>query len=151
MIINEVCKVWPEDKETPSFKKNSTETGKLIAFLDRLESDDRFIYKKYGLGRNAIKEMVLMHMRERRRAQKDATLTETASDTVSADDSSSTNGTPPGLFDKRRKEFVSYFNPGESLYKLIFRTVIFFVNASLTVFLDLDHDTDVAFGLLRSV
>ena len=58
MIINEVCKVWPEDKETPSFQKNSTETEKLIAFLDRLESDDRFIYKRYGLGRIAIKEII---------------------------------------------------------------------------------------------
>lgn len=64
MIISEISKQWPEDKETLSFGKNSTETGKLIKFFDRLENDERFTYKKYGLGRNAIKDMVLTHERK---------------------------------------------------------------------------------------
>lgn len=58
------------------------------------------------LERNAIKEMVLTRMKKRRQAQKDAALTKTASDTVSADNSSSTNGTPPGLFHKKRERWV---------------------------------------------
>ena len=128
MIISEVSKQWPEDKETPSFGKNSSETGKLITFVDRLENDERFTYKKYGLGRNAIKEMVLTHMRERRRAQKDAKICESASDTstmsASADESSSSNGSPPSLFDNKRKEYVSYFNPGKGWDKLRFIIVI---------------------------
>lgn len=65
----------------------------------------------------------------------------TLSNTVCADDSNSTNGSPSGLFDKKRDEYVYYFDLGESLYKIIFRTVILFVNASL---LDLDHDANVA-------
>ena len=77
-----------------------------------------------------------------------ATLSETTSNTVCTDDSNSTNGSPSGLFDKKREEYVYYFDLGESLYKLIFRTVILFVNASL---LDLDHDANVAFGLLCSM
>ena len=129
MIISEISKQWPEDKETPSFGKNSTETGKLIKFVDRLEDDERFTYKKYGLGRNAIKDMVLTHMRERRRAQKDAKICESASDTsttmsASADESSASNGSPPGLFDKKRKEYVSYFNPGKGWDKLRFIIVV---------------------------
>ena len=42
---------------------------------------------------------------------------------------------------RKGEEYVYYFDLGESLYKLIFRTVILFVNASL---LDLDHDANVA-------
>ena len=49
--------------------------------------------------------MVLTHMTERRGAQKDAKICESASDTgtmsASADESSSSNGSPPGLFDKK--------------------------------------------------
>lgn len=39
-----------------------------------------------------------------------ATLSETTSNTVCADDSNSTNGSPSGLFDKKREEYVYYFN-----------------------------------------
>lgn len=77
MIIAEVCKQWPEEEEeTPWFGKNSTEGGKLMSFIDRLANDERFTFPKYGLSRNAIKDMTFTgtHMRERRRAQKDATL-----------------------------------------------------------------------------
>lgn len=73
--------------------------------------------------------MVLTHMRERRRAQKDAKICENASDTsttmsASADESSCSNGSPPGLFDKKRKEYVSYFNPGKGWDKLCFIIVV---------------------------
>ena len=128
MIISEISKQRPEDKETISFGKNSTETGKLIKFVDHLENYERFTYKKYGIGRNAIKDMVLTHVRERRQAQKDAKICESASDTgtmsASADESSSSNGSPPGLFDKKRKEYVSYFNPGKGWDKLRFIIVV---------------------------
>ena len=122
MIIGEVLKEWPEEKETPWFGKNSTEEGKLMSLVDRLANDERFRYQKYGLGRNAIKDMILTHMRERRRAQKDATLSESTGESTvsisSADDSSSNNASsPPTLHDKKRKEYVSYFNPSECCHE----------------------------------
>lgn len=64
-------------------------------------------FKKYGLGQKAIKEMVLTHMRERRRAQKVAKICESAdtAGTISASESSSSNGSPPpSIYDKKRKE-----------------------------------------------
>ena len=58
-----------------------------------------------------------LHMCERRRAKKDAIICDESAgeSTNSAEDSTSrNNGSPaPSLFDKRRKEYVSYFNPGE--------------------------------------
>lgn len=127
MIIAEVCKQWPEEEETPWFGKNSTEGGKLMSFIDRLANDERFTFPKYGLGRNAIKDMTLTHMRERRRAQKDATLLGSTSgeSTVSpssAEDSSSGSTPPPSLFDKKRKEYVSYFNPGKCCHERVTKT-----------------------------
>ena len=119
MIISAVRKQWPEDQDTPTFGKGFSEGGKLSAFVDRLANDERFTCKKYGLGHNAIKEMVLTHMRERRRAKKDAIICveESAGEsTNSAEDSTSSSNhssPPPSLYDKRRKEYVSYFNPGE--------------------------------------
>ena len=122
MIISEVFKEWPEEKETPWFGKNSTEGGKLMALVDRLANDECFTYQKYGLGRNAIKDMILTHMRERRRAQKNATLSESTGESTvsvsSADDSSSNNASsPPTLYDKKRKGCVSYFNPSECCHE----------------------------------
>lgn len=117
MIISKVRKQWPENQETPSFGRGSKEVGKLDAFVDRLASDECFTSTKFGLGCSAIKEMVLTHIRERRRAKQNANIcdTENAGDsTVSAEDSSgSSNGSPPSLFDQKRKEYASYFNPGE--------------------------------------
>ena len=100
MIISEVLKEWPEEKETPWFDKNSTEGGKLITLVEPMVNDEWFTYQNYGLGRNAIKEMILTHMRERRRAQKHATLSESTGESTvnlstSADDSSSNNASSP--------------------------------------------------------
>ena len=122
IIIGEVLKEWPEEKETPWFGKNSTEGGKLIALVDRMANDERFTYQKYGLGRNAIKDMILTHMRERRRTQKDATLSESAGESTvsisSTYDSSSNNASsPPTLHDKKRKEHLSYFNTSECCHE----------------------------------
>ncbi|KAL9978149.1 hypothetical protein ACROYT_G015636 [Oculina patagonica] len=108
LIIAKVCKEWPEEKETPLFGKNSTEGGKLMAFINQLAIDERFTYQKYGLGRNAIKDMILTHLRKRRRAQReDATLLDsTGVSTVSpssAEYSSSGSTPPPSLFDKKGK------------------------------------------------
>ena len=118
MITREVQKEWPEDKPTPWFARNSTDSSKLVAFVDCLASDDRFTYEKCGLGRNAIKDIILSHMRERRRSQKLDKIYESpasAESTASADDSSSNSGTPPpSLFDKKRKEYLAYFDPGKS-------------------------------------
>lgn len=92
-----------------------------MSFIDRLANDERFTFPKYGLGRNANKDMTLTHMRERRRAQKDAILFGSTSgeSTVSpssAEDSSSGSTPPPSLFDKKGKN-VSYFNPGKCCHE----------------------------------
>ena len=90
-------------------------------------------------------DIILTHMRERRRAQKDATLCQSpgeSSETVSADDSSSNNGaSPPTLLNKKRKEYVSYFNPGkhcQSCY-FCFSFVLQFTSfVQRKIFFDLD-------------
>lgn len=112
MIISEVLKEWPEEKETPWIGKNSTEGGKLVALVDRLANDERFTYQKYGLRHNAIKDIILTHMRERRRAQKNATLSESTGESTvsvsSADDSSSNNASslpPPCMTRKERNMY----------------------------------------------
>ena len=52
MIISEVCKEWPEDKETSWFGKSCSDGEKLKALVDRLANDERFTFLKYGLGHN---------------------------------------------------------------------------------------------------
>lgn len=123
MIMMEVSKQWPEDQETPSFGKTTSESSNLLKFIERLGNDEQFTFKKYGLGQKAIKEMVLTHMRERRRAQKVAKIWESESEsadtagTISASESSSSNGSPPpSIYDKKRKEYVAYFNPSKYTY-----------------------------------
>ena len=120
MIMMEVSKQWPEDQETPSFGKTTSESSNLLKFIERLGNDEQFTFKKYGLGQKAIKEMVLTHMRERRRAQKVAKICESESEsadtagTISASESSSSNGSPPpSIYDKKRKQYVAYFNPSK--------------------------------------
>lgn len=80
MIMMEVSKQWPEDQETPSFEKTTSESSNLLKFIERLGNDEQFTFKKYGLGQKAIKEMVLTHIRERRRAQKVAKICESESE-----------------------------------------------------------------------
>lgn len=123
MIMMEVSKQWPEDQETPSFGKTTSESSNLLKFIECLGNDEQFTFKKYGLGQKAIKEMVLTHMRERRRAQKVAKICESESEsadtagTISASESSSSNGSPPpSIYDKKRKEYVAYFNPSKYTY-----------------------------------
>ena len=104
----EVSKQWPEDQETPSFGKTTSESSNLLKFIERLGNDEQFTFKKYGLGQKAIKEMVLTHMRERRRAQKVAKICESESEnadtagTISASESSSSNGSPPPVSTTKR-------------------------------------------------
>ena len=104
----EVSKQWPEDQETPSFGKTTSESSNLSKFIERLGNDEQFTFKKYGLGQKAIKEMVLTHMRERRRAQKVAKICESESEsadtagTISASESSSSNGSPPPVSTTKR-------------------------------------------------
>lgn len=119
----EVSKQWPEDQETSSFGKTTSKSSNLLKFIERLGNDEQFTFKKYGLGQKAIKEMVLTHMRERRRAQKVAKIWESESEsadtagTISASESSSSNGSPPpSIYDKKRKEYVAYFNPSKYTY-----------------------------------
>ena len=76
MVLAEINKEWPPDKDIPSFRPhNMEEVLKLGEFVRRLtegEGSSKFVLQKCGFGPNAIREMVMSHMRERRRKQKDS-------------------------------------------------------------------------------
>ena len=75
MVLAEINKEWPSDKGIPSFRPhNREEVLKLDEFVRRLtegEGSSKFMFQKCGFGPNAIREMVMSHMRERRRKEKD--------------------------------------------------------------------------------
>ena len=76
MVLAEINKEWPSDKGIPSFRPhNREEVLKLDEFVRRLtegEGSSKFMFQKCGFGPNAIREMVMSHMRERRRKEKDS-------------------------------------------------------------------------------
>lgn len=96
-----------ERKSVPSFRPhNREEVLKLDEFVRRLTEGERslkFVFQKCGLGSNAIRELIMSHMRERRRKEKDSCVTDcklpsagdsgghTESVDSSSDDSSSSN------------------------------------------------------------
>ena len=82
------------------------------------------LLRSMALAKKLLKKWSL-HMRERRRAQKVAKICESESEsesadtagTISASESSSSNGSPPpSIYDKKRKEYVAYFNPSKYTY-----------------------------------
>ena len=135
MIVAEVNKEWPLNEEVPSFRPhNIEEVQKLNEFVKRLSEGkecSKYTFEECGLGQNAIREMVMMQMRERRRGNKDrelhksinesqeATSDESHHDTESVSDSSSSSSTnpspPPSQLPSRKKasEYSSYFHPGK--------------------------------------
>ena len=48
--MSKVSKQWPETKK-PHHLEKTAQTGKLTEFVDRLESDEQFNYKKLWPGR----------------------------------------------------------------------------------------------------
>ncbi|KAL9981202.1 hypothetical protein ACROYT_G009873 [Oculina patagonica] len=126
MVLAEINKEWPPDKDIPSFRqRNMEDLLKLGNFVRRLtegEGSSRFLFQKCGFGASAVREMVMSHMRERRRKEKDASIVvqssgDTGGDTESVE-SSGSNDSPPSTqsaqsaADKRRiKEYGDYFHP----------------------------------------
>lgn len=133
MIVAEVNKEWPLNEEVPSFRPHHIEeTQKLDTFVKRLSAgkdSSKYTFEECGLGQNAIREMVMMQMRERRRGNKDrelhnsvkesqnATSEESHYDTGSVSDSSSSSSTNPSPLPsqlpsrKKASEYSTYFHP----------------------------------------
>ena len=124
MVLAEINKEWPSDKGIPSFRPhNREEVLKLDEFVRRLtegEGSSKFMFQKCGFGPNAIQEMVMSHMRERRRKEKDSHVVvcklpsagDSGGDTESVE--SSSNDSPPSTqsaVEKKRQEYTEYFHP----------------------------------------
>ena len=138
MIVAEVNKEWPLNEEVPSFRPHHTEEiQKLNKFVKRLsegKESSKYTFEECGLGQNAIREMVMMQMRERRRGNKDrelhqsikgsqeTTSDESHHDTESVSDSSSSSSTNPSPLPsqlpsrKKAREYSTYFHPGMCMY-----------------------------------
>lgn len=124
MVLAEINKEWPSDKGIPSFiPHNREEVLKLDECVSRLtegEGSSKFVFQKCGFGPNAIREMVMSHMRERRRKEKDSHVVvcklpsagDSGGDTESVE--SSSNDSPPSTqsaVEKKRQEYTDYFHP----------------------------------------
>ena len=98
----------------------TNEILQLQEFQEKLGKDERYTYGEWFLGKNAIKEMVLKHMAERRRKVKNANIynhsgyTTTESETSSCDSPPSTSSSPSDheLYSKR-KLWKDYFHQGQ--------------------------------------
>lgn len=93
LIASEINKQWPLDEEVPSFRPhNMEEVRKLNEFVKRLsegKESSKYTFEGCGLRQNAIQEMVMMQMRERRHKNKDLELHKsiTESQEATSDDS----------------------------------------------------------------
>ena len=118
----EVSKQWPEDQETPSFGKTTSESSNLLKFIECLGNDKQFTFlRSMALAKKLLKKWSL-HIWEneegRRKLQRLVKVksADTAG-TISASELSSSNGSPPpSIYDKKRKEYVVYFNPSKYTY-----------------------------------
>lgn len=104
MVLAEINKEWPPNEGIPSFRQhNMEELLKLGEFVKRLsegEGSSKFLFQKCGFGPNAIRETVMLHMRERRRKVKDSRMVgvQSSGDDIGGDtesvESSSSNDPP---------------------------------------------------------
>ena len=126
MVLAEIKQHWPTYGKIPSFRAHHVEENmKLNEFIKRLtegKASAKYTFPECGFGANAIREMVMTHMRERRRKMKDtgiikgqATPTDTSTDsngdTESVESGSSGDLSPPST--KKVKEYADYFHPGQ--------------------------------------
>ena len=124
MVLAEINKEWPSDKGIPSFRPhNREEVLKLDEFVRRLtegEGSSKFLFQKCGFGPNAIREMVMSHMRERRRKEKDShvvvcklpSAVDSSGDAESVE--SSSNDSPPSTqsaVEKKETGIYRLFSP----------------------------------------
>ena len=76
MVVTEIKKAWSLDEEIPSFRPHQMgEAVKLNDFVKRLSGgkySSKYVFPQCVFGANAIREMVMGHMREQRRSLKDS-------------------------------------------------------------------------------
>ena len=111
MVTTLIKQEWPTDAEIPSFRAHqSDENVQLNDFVKRLteaKESAKYTYTECAFGALAIREMVMGHMRERRK-RKDldilkgqAALTESSNgDTERVESESSSSGSSPPSYKK---------------------------------------------------
>ena len=123
MVLAEISKEWPSDKGIPSFRPHNREDVlKLDEFVRRLsegEGSSKFVFQKCAFGPNVIREMVMSHMRERRRKEDSRVVVcklpsarDSGGDTESVE--SSSNDSPPSTqsaLEKRDWNIQIIFTP----------------------------------------
>lgn len=119
MVVAEILKkTWPVDEEIPSFCPHQiNEVVKLNNFVKGLsegKDSSKYIFLQCAFGANAFREMVMGHMRERRRSFKVTAIQKGAiyGDTDSVQDSSSSSSSSPPSSMKKIKMHADYFHPG---------------------------------------
>ena len=127
MVLGEINKEWPIDEEIPSFRPYQLDqVVKLNEFVRRLSEGKeatKYLFPECAFGAGAIREMVMSHMRERRRKAKDtefqkgATFSDasaTSGDTESVYESSgSSSSSPPSSQFHKKKIYAEYFHPSK--------------------------------------
>lgn len=124
MVLAEINKEWPSDKSIPSFRPHNREEvlkrDEFVRILTEGEGLSKFVFQKCGFGPNAIREMVMSHMREKEGKEKDSCVVvcklpsagDSGGDTESVQ--SSSNDSPPSTqsaVEKKRPEYTDFFSP----------------------------------------
>ena len=124
MVTAQIKQEWPTDAETPSFRAHqideNVKLNELVKWLTEGNKSAKYTFPECAFGALAIREMVMGHMRERRRKSKDldilkgqAALAESSNgDTESVESESSSSGSSPPSY-KKIKMFTDYFHPGK--------------------------------------
>ena len=128
MVLGEINNEWPIDEEIPSFRPYQLDqVVKLNEFVRRLSEGKeatKYLFPECAFGAGAIREMVMSHMRERRRKAKDtefqkgATFSDasaTSGDTESVYESSGSSSSSPPSSDQfhKKKIYAEYFHPSK--------------------------------------
>ena len=119
MVLGEINKEWPIDEEIPSFRPYQ-----LVRRLSEGKEATKYLFPECAFGAGAIREMVMSHMRERRRKAKDtefqkgATFSDTSAtsgDTESVYESSGSSSSSPPSSDQfhKKKIYAEYFHPSK--------------------------------------
>ena len=112
-------KTWPVDEEIPSFRPHQIdEVVKLNNFAKRLsegKDSSKYIFPQCAFGANGIREMVVGHMREKRRSFKDTAIQKGATSDPKASNGDTERGvtktkTLENLRPKTRLSFRDYEN-----------------------------------------
>ena len=112
-------KRWPHGHDLPVYR-NKADAIQVDKFVAELVQDDTHLFPECGLGKEAVLEIVLKKIREKRHQEKDRPLTrEEFLSTESASElteSAESNGESPPTFKshlQRVKTYNLYFDDGE--------------------------------------